>query len=79
MDIKTKYNKGNDIYFIYNNSVHKSKIIGIYYNDGVVSYNFLIKKGLTNLDKDEFLKLNESNCFISVEEMITYYAEKIDR
>ena len=72
MEIKTKFDCGDMVYFITNSNIDKRIIDDISYNGKKITYHFY---------KDQLMPtkiVEESLCFESVDELVEYYVNKLD-
>jgi len=82
MDIKTKYNKKDEVYFMQNGEVRKQEIVGIQIIYGMhgdcvtpfVKIEYHFKTGLFN--KTTF-KIEERSCFSSKSDLLDYIAKTV--
>ena len=77
MIIETKFDKGDMVYFIHDNSIKRMIINSVQYEDGNIMYSFLLYKGL-NVGSSTFIVKEESNCFKSTTELAEYYQKKLE-
>lgn len=72
MEIKTKFDCGDMVYFIVDSNIEKRIIDDISYHYKKITYH---------LYKDQLIPskiLEESLCFASVDELVEYYVNKLD-
>ena len=79
MEIKTKFDCGDMVYFITKDKIFHEKIIHINYVNGMVSYEFYdITKELPFYDIGRRFSFTEGLVFKTIGELIEFYVDKIE-
>ena len=87
MTIQTKYNVGDELYFIENNEIVKLKVSSINTSSYLqfesyvhVSLTYVFERPISsNSTNTEFLKRNEWQVYPSVKELVDAYTEKFSK
>lgn len=73
MTIETKFNQGENVFFIENNDIVSFPVDGIEYKNGTITYSFIKSKALTLMDRDNVVYKDEKNCYKSIDELSNFY------
>lgn len=74
--MKNKYELNQDLYFIHDNEVVKSKVYSVRVihltSQKLIDYSFFLALGTQ-------VYVDEDNCFPSLDELFNYYRNKLDK
>ena len=76
MTIKTKFDIGQYLYFIKSHELVVFPVSKITF-DQYVNYHFITSKGATLMDKDFVVQITEDRCFASIDDLCSFYKEKL--
>ncbi len=69
MEIKTRFDIGDTVLIIHDNQIVSCKVNNISYYNGIVTYELLIHKSLTMMDRDITTLREEANVVKEFEEL----------
>ena len=78
MTINTKYSIGDQVYFIHRDAIIRKTIAGLTVIENNIGYMFIDFESL-GLNPNNYIKIKEDQCFLSIEDLGNYYKEIIDR